>query len=388
MADQQKNSKEKAAPIPPKFSIQVNITDSKLGESNITCVIEARAFKNDIPLKLERIVLKRGTQTVAQDDTDDTGTCVLALTVPLSEQGQLVAFRLQLSSHKTEEIVTIQLPKKSFREGEDPDRARLRYYTVSNTGEVNLSLRVVQEKGYAVKDTKIAIEHRCIQYTLKVNDETGCAYFKAPFLLEPGQAEEIFLIVNGIIQECPIHVYRPRVKLTSFDIFILFIKRISFIGLFLATGVSLLLSILSLVMIFSRSFKERLESNDGAGDIIWVIILTLCFVAPFLLSINIIWFWVRLNLSRAFEFIKERTVYRKTRTAKDSNWEKLAEMIEKMLSSHAKNSNTSNQTTGTGSSLGHTGGLMGTIKVIILSLLSDIGFDWFGKLIAKGVHHT
>lgn len=370
-----------SSPPKPTYTMVVTAGDPKfIKEGNVFKVlIEARVFKNDVAVKDEPVILKRGVYQIQKINTDATGTCLFTFSAPLGDHGQLIPLYLHLANRRVESSVTIALPKLSHLTDEDPERIKIRYYTVNEDGTVYISLRLMQNKGFSIPALGV-VNYKGIDYECPINDE-GYFFCLLPGNLEYGQAETVIAWVSGIVGEVKVNVYRPRQVLTPRRIFSYFVLRISFLVLFFGSVASFILVILSLIMIFSKSFKERLASNDGAGDIAWVIILMFCSIAPFFLIINTGWFFFRLKMSRAFECIKEKTVYHKNATARDSSWEKLAEVIEKVLNNHAQ-VDIKNQTltgiTKSGKSVWE------NIKIIVLSLLADIGF---GSIVQQFTKH-
>lgn len=359
-----------------------NIVQAKNG---FLVPLTAKLTRGGKPLSNTVVNFKQDNTILGNSKTDTHGEAHLHGLVPLLQQNSILEFRALYNNFSDTETVHVPKAITPPEPSNDPETIELMNIAFTNEGLVYVHLILKKEKGKAMKNTKVKLLFEDDEAT-EETDELGHLSFRMLRPIPPGEWKTVVVVVDGIATACKLTLYNPLPKLTLREILSRLVRRVGFYLL----GVPAIFSFPMCVVTFLYIFMGRTATElavDGAGNSgLWIVFFGfLAFIELILFIIYLLAFYFGIKYTEAKELLKDRVIYEKAAFAGDSRWEKLHRWIEEKKIFQKEETTTVKEPAKAPASTSPSGGKSDTWRIILLSVLSDLGWDVIGKVISKNL---
>lgn len=303
-----------------------------LADGSFQATVEARVTKgvHSVP-KVAVMIHDQKNIMLDFGDTDNKGLFTSTLSFPATDAGKTINLRVRLKSQNDESQINFELPEAQGSKVTNANHIQLKSYVVKSTGEAIANIYVTLEDG-KVGVTPVNITYCGKEHELLTNP-LGHVAFELENPVPAGEIAEIYATTPGIEKECVLKVHNafPR-------------KRVGFfkkIGAMLMSPIFWLMSLAGFifvpvffiglyVLLFSKSFDERMSASGSNLDILWIIPVMLSIVWFILFCVYLVYsIFIKHAVIAGAQIIKEKTTNHSS-SAGDSFIENTEELIDEL----------------------------------------------------------
>lgn len=334
MAKSQNQNQNSANPPQQKYELKVSVDHHEPDPQNGFRVdFEARAFLNGQVLANADVLFKQGVNSLGDKKTDANGVAILSHTFPVTDAGKSFTVRIFLAHSPDEAHVNINLPKlpkvKQASDNIEADRISLYSFIIDNNGNVTMNMRVIGDRGEALKDTKVNLVYRGQNHIVNTN-ECGHTVWSLPEPLGLNERAVILATTDSVVKACKLNIWNAPLPSAMISIHGL-VARFSFIVLGILSLFSFVVMFVSLAGIFSKNGEAALKSSNPTLDILWILLFMMSWIMPGLLLANCIYYCISTALKRAKQIHGYRTSRFQETHSHDSNFENFVDAIKDMI---------------------------------------------------------